>query len=85
MNGRNFMAKTFINPKTLEFTRLEDSEVDKYSGWENAEDYVKNLQTVIGEILEDAEGDAEFNPKFRIGFVPVTWISLNKAKKLLKV
>jgi hypothetical protein len=45
-------------------------------------EYKRKLEEVLREILEDAEAELEKN-ELRIGFVNVTWISLNKAKKIL--
>jgi hypothetical protein len=72
------MYKTYINPETLEFKELQDTEVDEFPGWVPAEVYVKNLQIVIEEALEDGETSGD-----KVGFAKVTWITLNKAKRFL--
>lgn len=78
------MAKMYINPKTLNFGKLEDSEVEEFYGWVDAENYVRNLQTVIREALEDANDSASHNKAWRMGYAEVTWITLNKAKRFLE-
>lgn len=41
------MAKTYINPKTREFARLEENEIEEFYGWVLAEDYVLQLQNSL--------------------------------------
>ena len=80
------MAKMYINPKTLSFALFNEIDVDAIEcfGGVDAATYVENLQNVIREIIEDAKDGAEIHPALRIGFSNVTWISLNKAERLVK-
>jgi len=73
------MGTIYINPEKLFFQQLEETEFAESYNMVRADVYVRNLQQVIGEILEDAYEDTES----RVGFAKVTWISLNKAKRFL--
>jgi len=72
------MYKTYINPETLEYKQVKDSESNEFPGWVPIDVYVSNLQIVIREALEDAQESGD-----KIGFAKVTWITLNKAKRFL--